>query len=159
MKRFANNIVMSPRECVYFAAVMLLLLPPEPSAMKDITGWMTFLVVFLMLFAAVVAMFRDKTIFLWDKIMFVTVSVFSMVATGITMFFRNDRNSAYYGSHFRLLGVPVYVGDRRSIYGVAKEKLVFTGTFRRSYPFLVFQQHCQSLTDVSSISFISIIAL
>ena len=72
---------MSPRECVYFAAVMLLLLPPEPSAMKDITGWTTFLVVFLTLFEAVVVTLRDKTIFLWDKIMFVTVSVFSMVIT------------------------------------------------------------------------------
>ncbi len=87
MKIFANNIPMSPRECAYFAAVMLLLLPPEPSAMKDITGWTTFLVVFLILFAAVVATLRDKTIFLWDKIMFVTVSVFSMVATGIATFF------------------------------------------------------------------------
>lgn len=87
MKIFANNIVMSPRECVYFAAVTLLLLPPEPFTMKDITGWMTFLVVFLMLFEAVVATLRDKTIFLWDKIMFVSVSVFSMVATGITTFF------------------------------------------------------------------------
>lgn len=87
MKIFANNIPMNPRECAYFAAVMLLLLPPEPSAMKDITGWTTFLVVFLTLFEAVVVTLRDKTIFLWDKIMFVTVAVFSMVATGITTFF------------------------------------------------------------------------
>lgn len=78
---------MNPRECAYFAAVMLLLLPPDPSAMKDVIGWTTFLVVFLMLFAAVVATLRDKTIFLWDKILFVTISVFSMVAVGITTFF------------------------------------------------------------------------
>lgn len=87
MKTFANGIPMNPRECAYFAAVMLLLLPPDPSAMKDIIGWTTFLVVFLMLFAAVVATLRDKTIFLWDKILFVTISVFSMVAVGITTFF------------------------------------------------------------------------
>lgn len=87
MKTFANGIQMNPRECAYFAAVMLLLLPPDPSAMKDVIGWTTFLVVFLTLFEATVGTLRDKTMFLWDKILFVTVSVFSMVAVGITTFF------------------------------------------------------------------------
>lgn len=87
MKIFANSIPINPRESAYFSAVMLLLLPLRQSAIKDIAGWTTSFVVFLMLFAATIVTLRDKTMFLWDKILFVTISVFSIVAVGITTFF------------------------------------------------------------------------
>ncbi len=87
MKPFNNSIWLSARESVYFVAVSLLLTKTGNATMENIDVWLVFTIAFFALLDAMAKMLKDTSLFRWDKIVYLFLAAFTLIATGIKAFF------------------------------------------------------------------------
>lgn len=86
MKPFNNPIWMSARESVYFVAISLLLMKTGNAAMENIDVWLVFTIAFFALLDAMAKTLKDTGLFRWDKIVYLFLAAFALIATGLKAF-------------------------------------------------------------------------